>query len=103
MPRELAGQRACVRIEQQLVAVVAQAVRRIVRPVRTQPIDEAGHAVRRRQEAVPDVLGALRQREPRQLVLAARVEQAQLDAGRTAGVHGEIHAFAGPGGAERFG
>ena len=42
-------------------------------------IDESRHAVRRRQEAVPDVFGALGQRNALQLALTVRIEQAQLD------------------------
>ena len=50
-----------------------------------------------------DVLGALRQRDACKLALAARIEQAQLDARRAAGIDREIDALAGPGRAERFG
>ncbi len=103
IPLELARQRTRIRIEQQLVRIVSQAVRGIVWAVHAKAIYDAGHTVRRWQEAMPHVLGAFRQGEAHQLVLAALIEQAQLDARSASSANREVHTVAGPGGAQRRG
>ena len=57
-----------------------------------------------RQEAVPDHVGLLGQRDPTRFFRrVGRVEQAQFDLGRVRGEEREVDADAGPGRAERIG
>src|SRR5690606_28836281 len=63
-------------------------------------IDEPG--ARLRQVAVPDLVGALVERDAPDLVASVVVEQAQLDQQRVAREQREVDAFAVPGGAQRI-
>ena len=76
-------ERPRIRIDEQLRGIEAVTRARVVRAVRPQAV-----AIARRDaadEAVKHVAGAFRQRDPLDLALAARVEQAELDRGRVRG------------------
>ncbi|MNL50604.1 hypothetical protein D3C87_1736330 [compost metagenome] len=63
-------------------------------------VDQPG--LRIRQVTVPDLVGAFGQVEAPQFLAAARVKDAQLDAGGVGREYGEIHAQAIAGGAKRI-
>ena len=95
MPGKVARQRERRRIHQQLRRIAPMPCGRMVRSVHPVAIQGSDTAELGRQEAVPDVSRARRQREPRALV-AARIEQAQLDAIGDGGEHREIRSIARP-------
>ncbi|CFM33239.1 Uncharacterised protein [Bordetella pertussis] len=100
-PAQRAGQGGGVRVEQQLVRIEAMAGARVVRTVGAIAVDQA--RLRVGQVAVPHLVGAFGHGQARQLLAAARVEQAKLDARGVGREHGEIHAQAVAGGAQRGG
>ena len=94
-PFQLAGEAPRIGVEQQLVRIEAIAALRLVGPVGTIAVEQPD--LRVRQIAVPDFIGAFRQRERRDLPLAGRVEQAEIDALRMRREHREIGAEPVPG------
>ena len=93
-PFEVAHQRLGVRVDQQLVRVEPVPLLRRVGAVNAVAVYGAGPRVG--QEAVPHLVGVLRQLDPLDLGLAVVVEQAQLHLGRVGGEQGEVHAAPGP-------
>src|SRR5688572_15259769 len=89
MPFERARQATRVGIHQQLVPVEAQAMPRFVTTIYAVGVQQArsgaGHV------AVPHAIGAVRHCEPR-FMSPRRVEHAELDALRVAGIHRELDA-----------
>ena len=76
-PGELAAEPLAVGIDQQLVRIEAVPGLRIVGAVHAIAVELAG--LRVGQIAVPDILGALRQRDALDLAPSGRIEQAELD------------------------
>ena len=99
-PDELAAEPLAVGIDQQLVGIEAMAGFRLVGAVDAIAVELA--RLRVGQIAVPDVLGALRQRDALGLVAAGLVEQAELDLFGGRREQREVRAAAVPGGAERM-
>ena len=99
-PDQAAGEPLGIGIEQQLVRIEAVAVLRLVRPVHAVAVELARRDVG--QIAVPDIVGALRQRDALELARALAVEQAELDLRRIGGEQREVGAAAVPGRAERM-
>ena len=77
VPGEVAGQPLAVGVDQQLRRIEAVPGRRLIRPVHAVAVKLPGRHMR--QVDVPDVVGALGQRDALGLALAVAVEQAQLD------------------------
>ena len=77
------------------------AVLRLVGAVGAIAVDQAGARVR--QVAVPDLVGAFRQVEARDLAPAGRIEQAELERCGVGGEDREVGAEPVPGGAQRIG
>jgi hypothetical protein len=94
VPAQRAGVGARVRIEQQLVRIEAVAAVRLVRAVDAIAVERAGPDVG--QVAVPDLVGELGQRDPLELLLAAGVEEADLDLRRVRREEREVDALAVP-------
>ncbi len=97
----LAGDRLCIRVEQQLVRVEALALLGLVGAVDAVAVELAGF--QSRHVAVPDEVGALAQLQPRDFAPAGLVEEAELDALGMAREEREVDALVVPGGAERIG
>jgi len=76
-PGEMAAEPLAVGVDQQLVMVEAEAALGIVRTIDAVAIELAGLGVG--QITVPDVVGALGQRDAVELVAASAVEQTELD------------------------
>ena len=99
-PGELAAEPLAVGIDQELVGIEAVSGFGIVGAVDAIAVELA--RLRVGQIAVPDVFGALRQRDAVDLVPPALVEQAKLDLLGGAGEQREVRAAAVPGRAERM-
>src|SRR4029453_5670527 len=96
VPAELARQRERSRVDQELRRVAAVAFGGLIRPVNWMPVQGTDAAELCGQEAVPDVAGARRQREPCALA-TVRVEEAQLDAVSDRGKNSKVRAVCAPG------
>src|SRR5690606_7786863 len=79
-------------LDQQLVRIEAMAARRIIESVNPVAIEKARASLG--QIAVPDLVRSLAHFDPLPFVPPARVEHAQLHAGRVGGKEGEIYPFA---------
>ena len=99
-PGELAAEPLAIGVNQKLVRIEAVAGFGIVGPVHAIAVELAG--LRVGQVAVPDILGALRQRDAVDLVPPGLVEQAQFDLLGGAGEQREVGAATVPGGAKRM-
>jgi hypothetical protein len=100
-PDKPSGQRLGVRVDQELVRVETEAALRLVGAIYAIAITLHRHHVA--HIAVPDVFGALRQRDTFQLAPALVIEQAELDLGGLRREQREIGAAAIPGGPQRIG
>ncbi len=100
-PAERADEVARVRVEEQLVRIEAQAFLGTIGSVHAIAVQHAGP--RLRQIAVPDLVGALGERNPLQFAPPGGVEDAQVDALGVLGKQSEVHALAVPVGAARVG
>ena len=100
-PGEMAAELLAVGIDQQLVRIEAVARFRRVGPVHAIAVELARRDVG--EIDVPDVLGALRQRDALDFASAVAVEQAKLDLGGVGGEQGEVGAAAVPIRAQRIG
>jgi hypothetical protein len=94
-PAQRSDHGARVRVEQQLVGVVAVALLGLVRPMRAVAVQLPG--LQALEVAVPDAVSALGELDTRQLAAAAGVEQAQVHLLGMAGEDGEIGATPVPG------
>ena len=101
VPAKLAGERAGIGVEEELVGVEAVAGLGRVGAVRAQAVELAGAEVGK--VAVPDLVGELRQRDAVGLAPALGVEEAELDPRGMGGEDRDVDAGAVPGGAERKG
>ena len=86
--------RAGIGVEQQLVGIEAVAQVRLVRPVDAIAIQGARPHLG--QVAVEDLVGVFGQLDPRDLLVAGAVEEADLDLGGVGGEEREIGALAVP-------
>ena len=98
---QLAGDAPGIGIEQQLVRVEAMAVLRLVRPVGAIAVDQAGARVG--QVAVPDLVGAFRQRRSARSRAGPTDRRGRARSGGMGGEHREVGAEPVPGGAQRIG
>ena len=99
MPADLAMQRQCVRVEQQLVGVEAVPVTRLVGTMHPVAVELTGAHLG--QIAMPDFMGVFRQRDAGDLAAPAVVEEAQLHLRRVRGEKSEVDPRTVPGRAER--
>src|SRR5262249_553840 len=95
-------ERLGVRVQQQLRGIEAMAVLRLVRTVDAIAVALAGPQPQDRD--VPDQVGLLRHRDPRDFVLAlGAVQEAHLDAGGVFGKHGKVDRGGVPSSSEGIG
>ena len=99
-PDQASGETFGVGIDQELVGVEAEAAFRLIGSVHPIAVELARHDVA--EIAMPDVLAALRQRDPLELAPALAVEQAKLDLLRIGGEQREVGAAPVPSGAQRM-
>ena len=94
IPLELAGMGAGIGVEHQLVRIEAVPRVRLVGPVDAVAIEGAGPDLG--QVPVEDLVGVFGQLDPRDLLVAGAVEEADLDFGGVGGEEREIGALAVP-------
>src|SRR6266849_6030447 len=95
-PFDRAHNLLCVRIQQQLIRVEAQAFFRIVGPIQPITVEKAGPGLR--EIAVPDLIRPPAHRYPLGLTPAFAVKKTKLDPFRVFGKQREIHTLSVPGG-----
>jgi hypothetical protein len=100
-PAQLSGQAPGVGVQQQLVRIEPVALFRRIGAIGAEAVELAGASMR--QIAVPDLVGAFRQRIARQLLAARGVEQAEVHAFGIGREHRKIDAQTVKGRAERVG
>ena len=93
---------ACRRIDQNGRGIEAVTILRLIRSLRAKGVEGSGTCAARRQQPVPNIVGASRQFVARRLGAALRIEQAQFHARRMAGEDREIDAGLGQRGAQGF-